>query len=87
MPVYLLYSHPGTNIMSLYCKPNTRWSSFTVKNQSVNDIRWQNRRLEVFAGLKWRYIVCSYMSVYIDGVFVKCYSKILDCNIDFYFIF
>lgn len=26
------------------------------------------------------FILCVPMSVYIDGVFVKCYSKILDCN-------
>lgn len=42
--------------------------------------------LEVFAGHK-RFILCVPINVYIDGVFVKCYSKILDCNIDFYFLF
>lgn len=43
-------------------------------------------RLEVFAEQQW-VILCVPISVYIDGVFVKCYSKIMDCNIDFYFLF
>lgn len=34
---------------------------------------------EVFAGHEW-FILCVPINVYIDGVFVKCSRKILDCN-------